>query len=302
MGDPAVSDPGKHHFIPVFYLKNWAGADGRLCEFSRPYNVVKPRRTHPDGTGYVRDLYTVSSLPADMRQIVEKTFMRRTDDLAARAMRVLLKGEKTDLSVETASGWSRFILSLLMRNPDFVARVKMQVRARYAGQMDELRTTYSTWKLPDDPETFEEFQAKMEPSSLDKAGAVFLQDIIDHRRLGAHINGMQWMIYTLHAPTHVLLTGDRPVVMSNGIGNPNSFIILPVNPTRFFLAVNQEEIIQRVQALLDRGKLAALLNNAIARQAQRHVYGTDDRQLRFVENRLTRTPDKTGQQLTWVLG
>lgn len=48
-------------------------------------------------------------------------------------------------------------------------------------------------------------------------------------------------------------------------------------------------------------KLAALLNNAIARQAQRYVYGTDDRQLRFVENRLSRAPDKTGQQLTWIL-
>lgn len=227
--------------------------------------------------------------------------MRRTDDLASRAMRVLLKGAKTDLPVDIMSGWSRFILSLLMRNPDFVSRLKIQVRARYAGQMEELRAKYSAWKLPDDPETFEEFQAKMEPSSLDKAGAIFLQDIIDHRRLGAHINGMQWMMFTLQAPPHTLLTGDRPVVMSNGIGHSGSFIMLPVTPTHFFLAVNQEEVIQRVQALLAGGKLVTLLNNAIARQAQRYVYGTDDLQLQFVKNRLTRTPDKTGQQLTWTL-
>jgi uncharacterized protein DUF4238 len=36
----------KHHYIPVFYLKQWAGADGRLCQYSRPYNRVKPKRVH----------------------------------------------------------------------------------------------------------------------------------------------------------------------------------------------------------------------------------------------------------------
>jgi hypothetical protein len=44
----------KHHYIPEFYLKQWAGPDGRLCEFSRPYKRVLPRMTHPGGTGFSR--------------------------------------------------------------------------------------------------------------------------------------------------------------------------------------------------------------------------------------------------------
>jgi len=47
-----MSKEGKHHYIPVFYLKQWAGVDGRVCEFSKPYDRVKPRRAHPDGTAY----------------------------------------------------------------------------------------------------------------------------------------------------------------------------------------------------------------------------------------------------------
>ena len=36
----------KHHYLPVFYLKSWTGADGRLCEFSRPY-TLKPGQVMP---------------------------------------------------------------------------------------------------------------------------------------------------------------------------------------------------------------------------------------------------------------
>lgn len=39
--------PKKHHYILVFYLKRWVTADDRICEFSRPYLKVVPRRTHP---------------------------------------------------------------------------------------------------------------------------------------------------------------------------------------------------------------------------------------------------------------
>jgi hypothetical protein len=52
----------KHHYIPKFYLKQWAGPDGRICEFSRPHKEVKPRMVFPDGTGYERGLYTFPEL------------------------------------------------------------------------------------------------------------------------------------------------------------------------------------------------------------------------------------------------
>jgi hypothetical protein len=55
----AAGKGDKHHYIPVFYLKGWGGPGGCVCEYSRPFKVVKPRRVHPDGTGYERGLYTV---------------------------------------------------------------------------------------------------------------------------------------------------------------------------------------------------------------------------------------------------
>jgi hypothetical protein len=76
----------KHHYLPVFYLKQWAGPDGRLCEFSRPHKVVKPRRTYPDGTGYERGLYTFEGLSPSVADFLEQQFLLRADDGAYYAL------------------------------------------------------------------------------------------------------------------------------------------------------------------------------------------------------------------------
>ena len=277
------------------------GTKAYVCEFSRPYDKVKPRRTHPDGTGYVRGLYTVDSLPPGIAHTVETKFMKTTDDLAARAMRVLLEGKDINASSVVKSGWSRFILSLLMRNPEYLARIKLQIRAKYAGTMEELRAGYTAWKLPGDPETFDAFLAKMEPASLDKAGAIFLQNIIDHKRIGTHINGMRWVMFALLRPLHGLLTSDRPVVMSNGIGYLNSFILLPVSPTHIFLATNTDTTERKIETLIQGNRLEKFLNNAVVSQAYRFVYGQTDSQLLFVERRLAKSPDPNRPQRMWTL-
>jgi hypothetical protein len=66
----------KHHYIPSFYSREWAGADGRLCEYSRPYKQVVPRWTHPDGTGYVRGLYTVPKNDPHLSEYIETSFFQ----------------------------------------------------------------------------------------------------------------------------------------------------------------------------------------------------------------------------------
>jgi hypothetical protein len=51
-----VAEPRKHHYVPVCYLQQWANtADRRLCEHKLipGGHGVKPRRTSPDGTGYL---------------------------------------------------------------------------------------------------------------------------------------------------------------------------------------------------------------------------------------------------------
>jgi hypothetical protein len=80
----AAGKGDKHHYIPVFYSQEWAGPDGCVCEYSRPYDVVKPKRIHPDGTGYVRGLYTVPRNDPRVSEFVEREFLKITDNGATR--------------------------------------------------------------------------------------------------------------------------------------------------------------------------------------------------------------------------
>ncbi len=108
----------KHHYIPVFYLRQWA-TNGRLIEFSRPYrSVVKARPTSPEGTGYVRGLNVMKGLPPESAEQFETVVMRNVDSLAADALRQLLSGDE-DLkwAPKPRSAWTRFLVSLLLRTP-----------------------------------------------------------------------------------------------------------------------------------------------------------------------------------------
>jgi hypothetical protein len=108
-----VSEPTRHHYIPVFYLKRWTGPDGRLCEYSRPYKETKAKRKHPAATAYVEGLYTVSGLPPERTQFVEKQFMQMVDSGAAEALTAMLKrtapaGNEEPDWIRTIY-WARFV-------------------------------------------------------------------------------------------------------------------------------------------------------------------------------------------------
>jgi hypothetical protein len=106
----------KHHYVPRFYLKQWVGRDARICEFSPPYREVKPRMTHPDGTGCLRGHYTFSELPPAAANFLERRFLDFADKQANTALQQLLINN-VELEANNQSGWSRFIMSLIHRTP-----------------------------------------------------------------------------------------------------------------------------------------------------------------------------------------
>jgi hypothetical protein len=62
--------------------KGWAG---RVCQYSRQFREVKPRRVHADGTGYVRGLYTIPhNDDPRVTEYSEREFLKVTGDGAAR--------------------------------------------------------------------------------------------------------------------------------------------------------------------------------------------------------------------------
>jgi hypothetical protein len=197
---------------------------------------------------------------------------------------MLKSGEQIAWTTDTRSAWSRFIISLMLRNPEYVARLGAEVVGFFDPTSDELNSKYRKIKRPQDPDTYEEYITKNgHPAGL--TSAIAMQTIIDSPRMGGYLNQMRWSVVTFKNPKHALLTSDRPIIMTNGITKSRDHLALPICPLSLFVATNTIESESIIRSI-DPRDLMQQINERVASQARRYVYGTDDSQLRFVANRL----------------
>jgi hypothetical protein len=281
----AAGKGDKHHYIPVFYTKEWAGPDRRVCEYSRPFREVKPRRVHPDGTGYIRGLYTVPrNDDPRLSEFIEREFLKVTDDGAARVLQMLKRRKEIEWTTDTRSAWSRFITSLLVRNPEYVRRLAAEVVGFFDPSNEEVNERYRVIRRPEDPETYAEHIARTgHPAG--RASAIAVQKIIDNRLLGEHLNKMRWTMIWFERPRRTLLTSDRPIIMTAGLVEPDHHLALPIGPRALFVAATTKQTERAIRSW-DPRRLMEHVNDRVASQAVKYVWGADDSQLRFVENRL----------------
>jgi hypothetical protein len=220
--------------------------------------------------------------------ISKRHFFRITDNGAALVAQELRAGGLVDWFSMDRSSWSRFIISLMLRNLEYVARMAAEVVSFYdpaSGKYNNAK--YQEIRQPDDPETFEEYVANSVYHPAGRMSAYALQTIIDSPQMGGHLNKMRWSVVTFKNGRHTLLSSDRPIIMTNGVIGPEDHLALPIGPRMLFVATNNIKTENMIRTI-DPGILMAQVNHRVTSQARRYVYGKDNEQLRFVENRLGR--------------
>lgn len=83
---------------------------------------------------------------------------------------------------------------------------------------------------------------------------------------------------------HKLLSCDLPVMMSQGIAQPQGFLMFPYSPDRVAIFTHDEKVAAAFSTQ-EPDVLAKGLNDAVVRQARQFVIATDSCSKRFVENR-----------------
>ena len=73
----------KHHYLPTFYQKRWAGSDGTAVYYTVPHKTAKALRRHPDQMGFQYDLYTIPGVDFEKASYLERQFFLATDNDAA---------------------------------------------------------------------------------------------------------------------------------------------------------------------------------------------------------------------------
>ncbi len=114
----------------------------------------------------------------------------------------------------------------------------------------------------------------------------FTMNQIDSERLGKHMNQMRWSTIDVARVGRPLFTSDRPIIMTNGLGHPHSHLIMPISPSRLFVATNTEEAERKLRSI-SRREFVKAANRHVVRRAQKYVWNTDDRELEFVRKHMS---------------
>jgi len=128
-------DPRKHHYVPVFYQRNFANENGLLWVYDRQRGAFK--ELHPNVICFQKDLYAVKpdNKPRDMQ--VESKVLWAVDSLGARGIRDFQIGKANS---ETEKEIAFFMAFQYGRLPT----ISRDVRATYAKAIEELsRITFA---------------------------------------------------------------------------------------------------------------------------------------------------------------
>ncbi|MEH2471988.1 hypothetical protein V1281_006825 [Nitrobacteraceae bacterium AZCC 2161] len=272
-----------HHYIPVFYLKQWT-RDRRLVEFSRQHSgVAKPRHTSPTGTGYEPGLYRVEGLPDEQAEEVERKFFGPVDNTANEALQIHLQSwGARKWKPDHIEAWSTFLTSLLLRVPEHVKRARKMIEDVWLDKYEEHKAVYETLEGSEERDmlTF-----VIESSS--KYTMEFAKRIIKDDTVRKHIEGMRWSVIDLQDGGVPLFTSDRPVVISHGLTQPNGYVTLPISPAKVFVACNTEQQEARLRSMPSR-RLANDLNRHTVRYAVKYAWSPTKDRLPYIEEHLSK--------------
>lgn len=280
-----MSQPRDHHYIPVFYLKQWIGPNGKLIEYSRPYhNKIVAKPVGPRATGFQTDLYTFPDCPPEIAQHIESVFLSRTDAQASHALAKLLSGSIERWNAELRSAWSRFTINFLVRHPHPFAEIKAILHDSWLRPDDVTQQEYEQIRQPDDPERFEQWVAIQGNHLADRIGIRFIQSALDNEVAGTHLNAMLWNVLDLSASRFHLLTSDWPLYKE--INGERMLFALPISPTALFTAVTHVEIFEALRKT-NSEELVRYINAHVVSSARIFVYSINRMQESFISNRMS---------------
>jgi hypothetical protein len=279
----------RHHYVPQFLLSAWCegATDGKFQEFRLDLKELHTYRRVPKATAYQVNLYalTMPIVLGMSQQAVETHVLRQIDNDAARVRTKMVHQGLKSLSISERCDWVRFLMSLRIRQPDMVGKLKTEsadhLRQTLASQPEQYEALAQENEMP----TLEEWVEKNFPGLIENFGLSFFHELVDNRDVGTKILHLRWWLWDFSRARHELLLADNPCIFGGAIGAPELIVALPVSPTKAFLATRGD----RTAAMLrgqDPKMLAMRLNESSVLQTRARIYARTLTPERFVKNRL----------------
>ena len=285
-----MSTHKRHHYVPRFYLERWARQDNKIGYYHWANGQLIYRRIGPKGAAVEEGLYSLQEPHRGNSQAIETDFFTpRIDGPGAQVIAGLVEisGPVDTLNPEQRQVMSNYLIAQRYRSPDYISHVKGQGDDAATGIIERHEEEYLAARAESDPPTLEGWMELKGINLSDQLGVGLLPDLLSISEGGEKISSMSWHVLNVSTSRRDLLTSDRPVIFSHGIGLPECVIILPLSPQRLFLAANDRARLRRIVSR-DLDSVVTNLNFDIVRQAARYVFSTDEKAHRFVEKHLSR--------------
>lgn len=276
---PIKQESKRHHHVPQLYLKRWCDKHNKLYEFRRFIKNTEVK-SHPKSTkhtGFAWNCYDLDGLssvfPTLGKTHLEDSFFKSIDQSADRSL-ILLNNLEIPSSNEDRSSFAVFLISLVVRNPWFFK----SMRSEFNGS--DFKKLASESSVANRTLEFSQLLAK--ENGLDSACALFFEEIIVNKNIVDNIINCHWELAC--DENAGLLTSDAPVWWS-GFGDNDSdfFAMLSISPSLSLIIGNSARTVDIVK---NSRSLFKQYNDNICKQAFEMVYSNDQKQNRFIENRL----------------
>jgi hypothetical protein len=291
-------EPRQHHYVPVFYQKHFADAEGLVWVYDRKSKVYK--HLHPKVVCSANDFYTIFSKDGGQIRTVESEFMAPLDQIASVALNKIAAGQWS--SPEIVEAVSGLIGVQRTRTPSF----RRAVSALIGANLEQyIRIGFS------DVERARQLIANYEKGTGEKMGPI-AEELVEvvrsggisveatetgflslmtgaARDLAEVVNRVRWCVLEAPAKTG-FITCDDPFVTvpppsnkDNGVGIalPGSKSYFPLT-RRFCLEV--EPLPHTVTGRKTGAHGTRLINKNIAANSDRFILGPDESQLRAIVN------------------
>lgn len=276
----------KHHFLPIFLLKQWAASDGRVATYRRRDGGHRVRHFHPRGIGYVTDLLALNRdyVGTMERQHLEKYVFQDVDSLAAKVRDKLNRDGADSLSSEDRVAWARFLMSLQMRQPQLVQMVRDVGKSTL---LDKLQTTAEEdviLRQFGEPGGLADFLERQTPGMAENFGLTLLPSMLDDMKTIQRLASLKWLRVLFPWATHEVMISDAPSMLHAALDDPKFVWALPLSPRSAFFATEDEATIGRILGA-NSGFIVRALNVQACFQTRDRLFARGASNQNFVQRR-----------------
>lgn len=265
-------DDQNHHYVPQFYLRQWADQDGRVPHYRWVNGRAVFSRRAPEYIGYETNLYAAEHVPPEHRHLAERGFFSTLDDRAARIHARLVNQEKFTFTAAERTEWAIFLAAANARTPDNVAGIKRMTEDVLRKQLNENPKEVEKalgYKLP---VSLSEWAEKHMPY---KVANIWLRNLMKYLTRKDHIQRYMDMVWTVHGPSSrhkELLTCDRPLWYFQNPEHREFTVMMTLSPRTVFIATKNPAFADKLAATPSM-RLARRINESVFDRAHERVYG-----------------------------